>query len=151
MRTLVLLSTLLAVAAAGRPRKADDDAPDLVVIEANDTSNADPTSADAGPIPAKPYSSSRTPAQPYPTLGCGNHSLPVGSYVIKSLNYPNYYENNYDCTYTLSPDADGKSLSISCSAFDVEGLGLCASDYLQFNDKKYCGNNVLPRCSTLGT
>lgn len=142
MRALVLAFALLAVAAAGRIKKPDDEDPGLVVVDSNSTSREYLSAPeDAAPIPAQPFS----------TLSCGTHSLAAGSYVIKSPNYPNNYGNRYDCTYTLSPASGAKSLRISCSTFEVERHSGCIYDYFKFNRRIFCGTggNGQPKTNDL--
>ncbi|XP_037091811.1 chymotrypsinogen A-like [Pollicipes pollicipes] len=74
------------------------------------------------------------------TLACGTHALTTGTYTITSPNYPSNYGNDYDCVYKLTPGSGAATLSISCSAFDIEMHSSCEWDWLRVNGNKFCGS-----------
>ncbi|XP_037080009.1 CUB and peptidase domain-containing protein 2-like isoform X1 [Pollicipes pollicipes] len=78
-------------------------------------------------------------APPSDSLSCGDHALAVGTYTITSPNHPSNYGNNYDCAYNLTPGSGAASLSITCSAFNIESHSSCAWDWLRVNGNKFCG------------
>jgi len=75
-------------------------------------------------------------------LACGDHTLAKGTYTIKSPNHPGSYDNNFDCSYNLALGSGVTSLSLSCSAFNIERHSSCAWDYLKIGNTKYCGTTA---------
>jgi len=63
-----------------------------------------------------------------------------GSGTVTSPGFPNYYENNENCTYTLNADA-GKIIRITFYSFTVEYCDFCGCDALTILGNSYCGEN----------
>jgi len=97
-----------------------------------DTAEPEPYTA---PAP-QPYGQARS------ELACGDHTLAAGTYTIKSPNHPSNYGNNFDCSYNLALGSGVTSLSLSCSAFNIESHSSCAWDWLQVDSTKYCGTTA---------
>ncbi len=77
--------------------------------------------------------------------GC-NDKLTKRNGEIYSPGYPAAYDNNLDCTTTISVPA-GERVIFSFATFDVERVtvyGGCRSDYLEITDgssvRRYCGD-----------
>ena len=72
-------------------------------------------------------------------LACGRTTVEPGLYSIKSPNYPNNYDNNFDCTYTINPGSGVNTMTLACCDFSVESHSSCGWDWLQVNGEKFCG------------
>ena len=67
------------------------------------------------------------------------YTLDAGSYFIASPNYPFWYPNRAERSYTLQ-GRQGQVLSISCTRFDIQSHSQCAYDFLSVNEERYCGS-----------
>lgn len=60
---------------------------------------------------------------------------------LRSVNYPAYYDNNLNCTYTIrKASVDVCELEFTILNFDIENGPLCNYDYLSINDERICGS-----------
>ncbi len=71
------------------------------------------------------------------TAACGGYySGQTG--VIASHNYPNNYENNEDCEWTLR-GLRGHYLTLTFDSLDVQSSTNCSSDYIEIRDLNATG------------
>jgi len=75
-------------------------------------------------------------------LACGDHTLAEGTYTIKSPNHPGDYPQLFDCSYNMALGSGVGSLSLSCSAFNIEHNLGCTRDWLKVDGTNYCGRNA---------
>ncbi|KAF0287039.1 Adhesion G-protein coupled receptor G6 [Amphibalanus amphitrite] len=68
--------------------------------------------------------------------------LAPGLYYITSPRYPYLYPNFVDKRWYLF-GAQGQTITIGCSDFDVEYHHYCRYDFLRINGVKYCGSDVV--------
>lgn len=83
---------------------------------------------------------------------CGGR-LVATTGTIFSPNYPNDYDTNKDCVWTIHAP-NGKQIELNVKFFELESHSSCTFDYLEIrnggSDKSpligtFCGNDILPR------
>lgn len=60
-------------------------------------------------------------------------------FFINSPNYPEYYNHNMNCNYTLKKFSSACKLQLTFVDFHLENSTNCNYDYLEINGTKYCG------------
>jgi len=64
---------------------------------------------------------------------CGPVNIEAGMGYLQSINYPDNYPNNVDCTYTLTAQ-EGLVIHVAIEVFDLEYQHECDWDYLELTD-----------------
>ena len=84
------------------------------------------------------------------TFGACGGTLKTLDGLLTSPSYPDNYQNNEDCVYTISPDK-GTIISLTFISMDIEHEDTCSYDYLEIRDglsdyspflNKLCGNEI---------
>ena len=98
--------------------------------------------------PSKPLSEGPKSHSTITQITCGENMLNFEEGSIQSPGYPNFYENNIACLWTLENEC-AESYTISPIDFDVEGEGSCSYDLLSFESLDrglekmiFCGNET---------
>ncbi|XP_076316353.1 cubilin-like isoform X1 [Tachypleus tridentatus] len=62
---------------------------------------------------------------------------------INSYGYPNVYRNNLQCKYSIEEHNDTFcSVTFNVVDFDVDYTPSCIGDYLELEERRYCGNEL---------
>jgi len=64
---------------------------------------------------------------------CGLPDIEAGSGVLQSINYPENYPDNVDCTWTITAEL-GMNVQVNITDFLLEGGEGCPYDYLELSD-----------------
>ena len=87
----------------------------------------------------------------YYWIGCGGTVELVKSGLISSPNYPNNYNDNVKCSWTLKAP-EGKRIEVTVTDFDLEEADDNSDcyDWLEIDNDKtvYCGKDEIPEFTT---
>ncbi|CAM1300261.1 Uncharacterised protein g2655 [Pycnogonum litorale] len=81
---------------------------------------------------------SRPPVQIEPPKNC-NINLSRRQFTLTSPNYPEEYENNADCVYTIEKAENVCTLQLQFVNFELEESANCGRDYIEIDGARFCG------------